>query len=74
MEEYQVAIVGAGPGGLTTAIYLARARINTIVIASVVGGKMTTTPVIENYPGFPEPISGLELSDRMQKQAEAFGV
>jgi thioredoxin reductase (NADPH) len=69
-----VAIVGAGPTGLAAAIYTAREDLKTIVVdGGVVGGMIATTERVDNYPGFPEGVGGLELSDLMRKQAERFG-
>ncbi|MBN1259504.1 MAG: FAD-dependent oxidoreductase [Anaerolineae bacterium] len=71
---YDLAIVGAGPAGLSAAIYASRDGIKTLVFdKSSAGGLAATTDWIENYPGFPEGISGPDLMDRMQKQAERFG-
>ena len=71
---YDVAIVGAGPGGMTAAIYASRARLSTVVLErNTAGGIMSVTERIENYPGFPEGITGFELSDLMKQQAVAFG-
>lgn len=70
-----IAIVGGGPAAYTAAIFAGRAGLNTIVYESeLIAGKITSIPQIENYPGFPEGISGEELSDRLHKQAEKFGV
>jgi len=70
-----VIIIGAGPAGLTAGLYCARARLRTLLLERLgPGGQMLNTERIENYPGFPEAISGFELSDRMRKQAEAFGL
>jgi thioredoxin reductase (NADPH) len=72
---YDLAIIGAGPAGLTAGIYGARAGLNTIILEKLVtGGQVVTTDVVENYPGFPEPISGYEIIVKMEKQAKNFGV
>ncbi|MFC2157319.1 thioredoxin-disulfide reductase [Acidobacteriota bacterium] len=72
--EYDVIIVGAGPAGLSAAIYTGRGRLNTLVIEKgMPGGQILTTDWIENYPGFPEGINPFELMEGFQKQAERFG-
>jgi len=72
-ETYEAIIVGAGPAGLTAAIYLARANIKTLVLeAKKPGGKLNTINLIENYPGFPS-ITGPELAQRITEQAESAG-
>ncbi len=72
MEE--IVIAGSGPAGLTAAIYAARADLNPLVVAgSSPGGQLVVSLEVENYPGFPEPVSGMELMDFFKKQAERFG-
>ncbi len=69
-----VVIVGTGCAGLTAAIYTARANLKPLVFAGTMpGGLLTTTSIVENFPGFPEGVDGFELMARMQKQAERFG-
>ncbi|MDD2401594.1 MAG: FAD-dependent oxidoreductase [Clostridia bacterium] len=71
---YDLVIVGGGPAGLTAAIYACRAGRNTLLIEKgTFGGQATTAHNIENYPGFPEGISGQELMTRFYKQALRFG-
>jgi thioredoxin reductase (NADPH) len=71
--EYDVVIIGAGPAGLSAALYAARARRRTLVIERMIsGGQISLTAEIENYPGV-ESISGPDLSQVMQRQAETYG-
>ncbi|SBW08371.1 conserved hypothetical protein [uncultured delta proteobacterium] len=75
VEHYDVVIIGGGAAGLTAGIYCGRARLNTLLIEkSLVGGLATYTNEIENYPGFPEGSTGLELMELFHKQAKRFGV
>lgn len=74
-ELYELVIIGSGSAGFTAGIYAARAKINAVLLSGpVLGGQVTLTDNIENYPGFPEPISGIELADRLEKQARKFGL
>ncbi len=72
--KYDIAIIGSGPAGLSAAIYAARGGLKTIVFErGVVGGQITVTQEVENYPGFYETLSGFELMDAMKKHADKFG-
>jgi len=74
-QQWEVAIVGGGPCGLTAALYAARAGLRVALFeARYPGGQMTEAYVIENFPGFPEGILGGELAERIEKQAGRFGV
>jgi thioredoxin reductase (NADPH) len=70
---YEMIIVGGGPAGLTAGLYARRSRLNTLLIEKLIpGGQVLTTDWIDNYPGFPEGISGFDLVEKMRQQAERF--
>jgi thioredoxin reductase (NADPH) len=72
--KHDVIIIGAGPAALTAAIYTTREDIDTLLFErGVIGGLAAVTDKIDNYPGFPEGVPGLQLADDLQKQAERFG-
>ncbi|MCL6465916.1 MAG: thioredoxin-disulfide reductase [candidate division WOR-3 bacterium] len=74
MAEPEVLIVGAGPAGMTAGIYASRAGRKALVIESeLIGGQVAKTAIVENYPGFAEPIDAVELVARMEAQARRFG-
>ena len=74
-RTYEVIIIGGGPAGMTAGLYTTRSRLNTLLIElSLFGGQMTTTELVENYPGFPDGINGSDLSQLMEKQAKRFGL
>jgi len=74
-NHYEVIIVGGGPAGLTAGIYTARARLRSLLIEKgLVGGQIINAERLDNYPGFPEGISGFELGELMHQQATKYGL
>lgn len=74
-KVYNVVIIGGGPAGLTAGLYCARSRLNTLLIEKgVVGGQITNAERVENYPGFPKGISGIELGQLIHEQAASYGL
>ncbi len=73
--KYDLIIIGGGPAGLTAGIYAGRVRLCAVRLEKLIhGGQMMTANLAENYSGFPEGISGFELSERLRQQAEGFEV
>ena len=73
-SNYDVIIIGAGPAGLTAALYAGRARLKTLILEKATsGGQAATTDIIENYPGFPDGVGGFQLTELMKQQAVEFG-
>ncbi|MCW3491700.1 thioredoxin-disulfide reductase [Dethiobacter alkaliphilus] len=73
-KVYDLIVLGAGPAGLTGAIYAARSQMSVLVIEQILsGGQISTTERVENYPGFPQGIEGIELGQLLEQQARRFG-
>ncbi len=72
---YQVVIIGGGPAGLTAGLYCARSKLDTLLIEKgVIGGQITNAEQVENYPGFPQGISGIRLGQLIHEQASNYGL
>jgi thioredoxin reductase (NADPH) len=75
MANYEVVIIGGGPAGLTAGLYSARAGLKTVLLErGMFGGQIVNAPKVENYPGFPEGISGFDLVSLMHQQAIKYGL
>ena len=75
MAKYEVIIIGGGPAGLTAGLYTSRAGLKSLLIErGIFGGQIVSATLIENYPGFPEGISGAELGSLMHQQAVRYGL
>lgn len=73
MPDFQLIIIGGGPAGLTAGLYASRAKMDVLLLEKgVSGGQAMTTDWVDNYPGFPEGISGIELAEKMVAQTERF--
>ena len=74
-KSYNVVIIGGGPAGLAAGLYCARSRLNTLLIEKgIIGGKITNAERVENYPGFPQGISGVDLVRLIHEQATSYGL
>ncbi len=75
MARYEVVIIGGGPAGLTAGLYTSRAGLRSLLVErSLFGGQIVNAPLVENYPGFPDGISGADLGSLMHQQATKYGL
>jgi thioredoxin reductase (NADPH) len=75
LKKYDVIIIGGGPAGLSAGIYTSRSRLTTLLIErAAIGGQIINAPLVENYPGFKDGVSGIDLTQAMHEQATHFGV
>ncbi|MBI4115987.1 MAG: thioredoxin-disulfide reductase [Candidatus Omnitrophica bacterium] len=73
-QVYDVLIIGGGGAGLTAGLYTSRAKLSTVLLEKLTpGGQIALTDLVENYPGFPEGVTGTEISQRMEEQAKRYG-
>jgi thioredoxin reductase (NADPH) len=74
-SDFDVIIIGGGPAGLSAGLYTSRAGFKTLLIEkAMIGGQITNAELVENYPGFPDGISGFDLGDSIHRQATKFGL
>ncbi|MGB2584462.1 MAG: FAD-dependent oxidoreductase, partial [Dehalococcoidia bacterium] len=74
-DPYQLIIIGGGPAGLSAGLYATRSRLSTLLIERAIpGGQIINAELVENYPGFPQGISGAELGSLMEQQATKYGL